>query len=619
MARKINYFARNFVDVRTELFNFIKQYYPDLFSDFNDASVGTMLVELNAATADMLSYHTDRMFQETQIDYAQERKSVLSMARTFGLKIPGQRPSVTVVDFSVTLPPQGDTWDKRYSPKIRYGAQVLGGGQSFETIDDIDFKSPFSAGGIPNRLIIPNIDANGRLINYTIVKRELVINGSTKIYKREILGEDAKPFLEIVLPDRDVLSIDSIITKEGTNLVTEPTLDEYINFDLRWYEMDSLAEDKVFIEDTTRTSDNLGVKMGKWVNTTQRFIREYTDNNYCKLTFGSGNADEDLISQYARNAFTQRIGDFINTTALGEIPKPNQTMYVRYRTGGGTQSNVGPNTITTVGVNTMTISGPNANTNDAVRRSLRVNNPIPAFGGNGALSTEAIRQMTKYNFAAQNRAVTVKDYLSRIQLMPGKFGVPFRLGVTEDQNKVEIFVLGLNSDGKLSNASTNALKENMASYLADYRMLNDYVLISDGRIINLSFEFDLFVDKAYNEAEIVNNTIQTIKNYFDVNEWEMGDSIYLGKLTETVNNVAGVVNITDIRVYNEVGGDYSINQISQPVINGSNVAGVTNNPNGAFAIDVTDDYALFGEHKTMFEIKYPSRDIRIRLKSASVR
>ena len=137
--KKINYFSRNFNDVRTELFNFIKQYYPDMFSDFNDASVGTMLIELNAATADMLSFHTDRMFQETQIDYAQERKSVMSMARTFGLKIPGQRPSITLVDFAITVPPLGDTWDQRYAPTLRYGAQVLGGGQTFEAMDDIDF------------------------------------------------------------------------------------------------------------------------------------------------------------------------------------------------------------------------------------------------------------------------------------------------------------------------------------------------------------------------------------------------------------------------------------------------------------------------------------------------
>jgi hypothetical protein len=606
-TKKINYFARNFVDVRTELFNFIKQYYPDLFSDFNDASVGTMLLELNAATADMLSYHTDRMFQETQIDYAQERKSVMSMARTLGLKVPGQRPSVTMVDFSVTVPPLGDSWDQRYAPKLRYGAQALGGGQTFESMEDIDFSSAYSSGGIPNRLILPNIDANGTLQNYTIVKRELVINGTTKIYKKVLTGADAKPFLEIVLPDQNVLSVESIITKEGVNLTTAPTLDDYVDFDLRWWEMDSLAEDKVFVEDTTRNSDNSGIKMGKWFEITQRFYKEYTDLGFCKMTFGSGNSGEDLLAQYGNNSFTNQIGDFINTTALGEIPKPNNTMYIRYRVGGGSKSNVGPNVINGVGLNTMVIQGPNINTNDAVRRSLRVNNPIPAFGGAGTPSIEMVRQMTKYNFAAQNRAVTIKDYLSRVQLMPGKFGVPFRLGVGEDQNKVEIFVLGLDSGGKLSNSSTNALKENMASYLADYRMLNDYVLISDGRIINLSFELDLFIDKAFNQAEIINNAIQKVNEYFDVNKWDMGESIYLGQLTEAVNNVGGVINITNIRVFNEVGGDYSLNEISQAY-----------SDQQTREIDLTEDYALFGEQKTMFEIKNPSKDIRIRVKSVSI-
>jgi hypothetical protein len=119
--KKINYAARNFADVRTELVDFIKLYYPEIFSDFNDASVGMMLLELNAAVGDMLSYNTDRMLNETQLDYAQERKNVLAISRTLGLKIPGLRPSVTLVDYAVTIPPRGDTWDIRYSPVIRYG------------------------------------------------------------------------------------------------------------------------------------------------------------------------------------------------------------------------------------------------------------------------------------------------------------------------------------------------------------------------------------------------------------------------------------------------------------------------------------------------------------------
>ncbi len=180
----INYTSRNFVDIRTDLVNMVRQYYPDIFNDFNDASVGMMLLELNAAVGDMLSHNTDRMFQETQIDYAKERKSILAMARTFGLKIPGKRPSVTIVDFSVTLPVLGDSFDISYAPIIRGGSQVNGAGKVFETTEDIDFSNPFTVGGIPNRLIIPNFNANNTLINYTITKREIVTNGYSKIFKK---------------------------------------------------------------------------------------------------------------------------------------------------------------------------------------------------------------------------------------------------------------------------------------------------------------------------------------------------------------------------------------------------------------------------------------------------
>jgi hypothetical protein len=93
----------------------VKQYYPDIFGDFNDASVGMMILELNAAVGDMLSVNTDRMFQETQIDYAKERKSILAMARTFGLNVPGKRPSITIVDFSVTVPVFGDSFNVAYA------------------------------------------------------------------------------------------------------------------------------------------------------------------------------------------------------------------------------------------------------------------------------------------------------------------------------------------------------------------------------------------------------------------------------------------------------------------------------------------------------------------------
>jgi len=615
-TKKINYFARNFADVRGELIDFIKLYYPDLYSDFNDASVGTMLLELNAAVADMLSYHTDRMFNETQLDYAQERKNVLAIARTLGLKIPGLRPSVTLVDFAVTIPVRGDTWDIRYAPTIRYGSQVLGGGQTFENLEDIDFSSPYTTGGIPNRLILPNVDDNGILRDYTIVKRELVVNGLTKTFKKVITQVDSKPFLNIYLPDNNVLSVESIINLEGTNFTTTPTLDQYLDPTLRWYEMDSLAEDKIFVEDGVRETDNSAVRPGKYVSTTRRFVKEFTDNGYCKLTFGSGsNTMDEQLKNISSTGI--KIGDFINTTALGEIIKPNTTLFVRYRVGGGPSTNIGPNSINSIGLMTINVDGPNNAINQNVKRSLRVNNPIPAIGGAGIPSVEQIRQLTKYNFASQNRAVTIKDYHAIIGKIPGKFGSPYRYTVTENQNKIDVSVLGLNANGKLTNQSTNTLKENIATWLSDYRMINDYVLVRDGKIVNLGFDIDLFIDKAVNQSEVINNVINSIKNYFDVKKWEMGDNIYMAQLIENINNVGGVLNVIKADVYNLIGGKYSLNQLSQSFIPSSTVT--TQQPfNNGKQIDLGEDYALYGDYNSMFEIKYPETDIRVRVKKASV-
>jgi hypothetical protein len=586
-TRKINYSSRNFSDI----------------SDFNDASIGTMMLELNAAVGDMLSYHTDRMFNETQIDYAQEKRSVLAMARTLGLKIPGQRPSVTLVDFSVTVPARGDTFDIRYAPTVRYGAQAVGGGQIFEVLEDIDFSSPFTSGGIPNRLILPNIDNTGRIVNYTLVKREIVVNGTTKIFKKVLTSADSVPFLELILPETNVLSVEQIISLEG-NISTPPSLDQFVNKDLKWYEVDSLAEDKIFIEDE-RLTDNSGVKPGKWIENTRRFTREYTDKGFCKLTFGSGNADEDQFQQFSNNQFNLRISDFMNSNSLGEIPKPNTTMFIRYRIGGGSTGNIGPRAIRGVGNFVMEVNGPNNTINQSVRRSFGATNQFPAFGGKSAPSVDEIRQMVKYNFSAQNRAVTIKDYHAMIFKMPGQFGVPFRMGVSENRNKIDITVLGLDRNGNLSNSSTNTLKENLSSWLADYRAINDYVVVRDGKIINLGFDIDIFVDKGVNKGEVVNNVINSVNTYFDINKWDMGDDIYLAQLLENINNVGGVLNVTEIKVFNKVGGGfYSLNQISQPYLDDE-----------TRQINLTEDFALFGEFDTMFEIKRPTTDIRVRVKS----
>jgi hypothetical protein len=601
----INYISRNYADIRSELVNMVRQYYPDIFNDFNDASVGMMLLELNAAVGDMLSFNTDRMFQETQIDYAQQRSSVLSMARTFGLKIPGKRPSITIVDFSVTVPPFGDTFDISYAPLIIAGSQVSGAGKIFETTDDIDFSSPFTVGGIPNRLIIPNFDSNGNLTNYTLTKREIVLNGFSKIFKRVITPSDVRPFLEIILPENNVLSIDSVITLDGTNYTRDPSYEQFLDPDKTWYEVSALAENEVFIEDNSKVSDNAGVKPGKWTAITKRFITEYTDKGFIKLILGGGNQDTSSLCDFDSNiALVQQIGDFVNNLSLGETPTANTTMFIRYRVGGGSDTNLGPNVLTSLGVVNIIINGSSTTMNNAVQNSLVVNNAFPALGGKNEPSVEEIRNLVRYNFSSQNRAVTIKDYQSRIALMDGKFGVPFRCGVFEEQNKINIYILGLDGDSKLTNTSTSALRDNIGTYLSNYRMLNDYVVVNNGKIINLGFEVDLFVDKKTPQSQIMSQVITNIQNYMDINKFQMGDNIYLSNLIENINNVGGVLNVIDLRVFNKVGeGKYSVNEIQQPYLDET-----------TRQIDISEDYTLFGDPVSLFEVKYPNIDIRVRVK-----
>ncbi len=605
MAKKINYQSRNFADVRTELLSFVKQYYPDIFNDYNDASVGMMLLELNAAVGDMLSFHTDRMFQETQIDFAQERSSILSMARTFGLKVPGKRPSVTICDFSVVVPVFGDTFDVSYCPIIEIGAQVSGGGKVFETTDEIDFTSPFTSGGIPNRLVVPNIDNNGNIVNYTLTKREMVTNGVTKIFKRTLSDTDVRPFFEVLLPDDNVLSINSIITLEGTSYNNNPTTGEFYNENNRWYEVNALADDIVFIEDSTRISDDITVKPGKYKRVDQRFIREYTDNGFTKLIFGGGTEDISALCDFDVNkSLVNRIGDFINNTSLGLTVSANKTLFVSYRVGGGANTNIGPNTINTVTQKNMSVNGSDSSINQRVTNSLKVNNPLPALGGKDEPSVEELRNLVRYNFSSQERCVTIEDYKTRIGLMPGRFGAPFRNNVMEIQNKIKVYTLVLDANGELSTSLTSTLRENLATYLSDYRMINDYIEVDNGKVFNLGFEVDLFVDKQFSQSEIIAQAATTITSYFDINKWGMGDNIYIAQLIEQINNVPGVLNVIDLRIYNKVGqGKYSYNEVPQPYID-----------DATRQIDLLGEYTLFGDPIGMFEIKIPSTDIKIRVK-----
>jgi hypothetical protein len=606
MAERLNYSVGNFEDVRRELFNFVKQYYPDL-KNTTDATVASLLIDLNAGVTDLLMHHSNRMAQELVIDYAQERSSVMSMARTFGLKIPHLRPSASICDFSIIVPVRGDSPDSSYYPVLRNGAQVNGAGKIFELLNNCDFSQPFTEGGIPNRIIIPNFNSDNTVKNYTITKREMVVNGVTNIYNRIVTINDVKPFFTVILPEDNVLSVESIVFLDGTSYAGIPSIDMFYDESLRWYEVDSLAQDTIFIPDGTVNSDNPSIKAGKYLRLSKgnKFITEYTDNGYMKIIFGTGTQDvTGLCNIDVSTPLVNMVGDFINNMALGAVPPANKTMFIRYRLGGGISTNLGTNVLTSMSKYDILVNGNDSQINNAVKKSISVTNNLPAIGGKDAPSVEEIRNLIKYNFASQNRAVTLSDYKALIGKMPGKFGVPFRYSVVEEQNKIKIYTITLDANSRISSKSTTTLQENIALYLSDYRMLNDYIEVNSGKVYNIGFEADLFIDKGYQQAQVMAQVITLITEYFDINKWGMGENIYMGQLLEKISGVKGVMNVIDLRVYNKVGeGRYSSQQVPQPYID-----------NATGQIDLLGDFVLYGDPVGMFEIKYPDRDVSVRVK-----
>lgn len=603
--KKISYTVKDFQGIRNELVNFTKTFYPELIDNFNDAGVYSVLLDLNAAVTDNLYFNMDRSIQETVLEFAQQSSSIYNIARTYGLKIPGMRPSVALVDLSITVPGgAGDKEDLNYCGILRRGSQVLGGGQTFELVNDVDFASDLNAEGFPNRKKIPNRDSNGTLINYTITKRETVVNGTTKVFKKVITPSDVRPFYELFLPEQNVLGVTGVLLKDGTQYSNSPSVQEFMGTDNRWYEVKALVEDRVFVEDSTKVSDRPGIKVGKYIQVSNKFITEFTSEGFMKLTFGGGSqsADEQL-REFARNGYQLDLYKYSNNFSLGSTLKSNSTLFIQYRVGGGTGSNVGINTITQIGTVSFFVNGPNSSVNTSVVNSLRCTNVTAAIGGANFPTIEEIRNLVSFNFAAQNRAVTVNDYDSLIRTMPSQFGAPAKVAITEENNKIKIQMLSYDESGSLTEMISNTLINNVANYLSNFRMLNDYISIQTANVIDLSFSIDVVLDGSQNQGSVITKIIEIVTNYFSSTNRQLGQNAYTSDLIRDIQNQNGVVSVPSIKVFNKVGGQYSSSQTSQRYAD-----------NVTKEIDLIDG-TIFAEPTHIFQIRFPNKDINVNVKN----
>lgn len=671
--KKINYLARNFSDYRSELISFSQKYYPELAESFSDSSVGSWFLDLVASVGDNLSYYIDKCYQETNPNSATLKSSVLNLARSNNLKIPGAKASSCEVSISCKLPVDPNDLshpDFSYAPILKRTSVVSAGNYNFHLNEDVDFQSQFNSDAYSNRTFTPDRNSNGAITSYTVTKTTTVTNGTTRVFKKVLQSTDVYPFMEVILPDTNVMNVESVIFKESADFTKDPDVQEYYYDEeeykvsnsaamtYRFFEVDSLADQWRFgtetnydnkvintlepekyedYNDVSEVTDEDGTiassriiryYKGKWKPVTQKFITEYTDNGYMKLIFGSGVKYIETPSG-STNYSIYRTSKIINNEMLGVLPNQGWTMYVLYEIGGGAETNLATGAINSISLMNAQFhdeSSLNGTYKGQVLNSMSVTNLTPSIGGKDAPSTEEIKYLTKYNTSSQDRCVTVKDYKVRLMLMPPKYGAPFRSAVIEDNNKIQISLLGLDPSGRLDKSLPEMLVDNIMEYMSHYRTINDYLEVRSGKIYHLGFSVDVFIDKSYNSANVAANVINKINDYFDINNHDMGDNIYIGDLEKEITLLDGVISLISLRIYNiysDTSGSHSTDKAPYPEldITGNTCNSVSiptfnvSDGSSAYLIDLDAiDRTLYSDYNSMFEIYNKDTDIQVRIK-----
>jgi hypothetical protein len=634
MDNRISYLNRTFSEYKNALIEMSERYYPELSTSFNDSSIAAWQIDVAADIADNLSYHIDRVYQETNIDSAQERGSLYAIARNNGVKIPGPKGSMAEVKFTVVTGVNNNEPNYANLPLIKRGTRVASSTQEFELLSDVDFASQFNSDGISDSTVTPLYNSNGITTGYSISKLAVVTAGESRIYRHVVYNSDVEPFMEVVIPVEGVMGVESIIMFDGVDTGTAPSYNQFYSHCksekmARFYEVDSLAQSYCWTESVdpstqkaitylygyTTNGEEEGnqipmysITKGEWRPVDNRFITEYTDKGYLKIIFGGGTGNENVSIPTDASSFAKwQMSKILNNNNLGTTPKGNSTLYILYRVGGGKASNVAKGAIRKI----IDLKA-DADTPEKLKilQTLTVVNTTPSVSGKDMPTEKELKHFIKYYKSAQERCVTVKDYINRILLLPPKYGTPFRVGVMEENNKIMVYLLGINHEGKLDSALPDVLAKNIEEYLQAYRMVNDYVEIKPGRIINLSFDVDVIIDKNYISADVIRNVIKTITDYMDINKHIMGESIYVGDLQKEVGKVDGVINLISLVVNNETDESqgYSKDQITQESEPKDGVE-------KTFVVDMeATDGILYNDGDTMMEVKYPEKDIRIKWK-----
>lgn len=582
VTKDIKYLNKDFGKFRSDLISFAKSYFPETYNDFNESSPGMMFIEMSAYVGDVLSYYVDDQLKESLLMHAEERANVVDLAKALGYKTKPSIPSLAQLSVyqvvPAIFPAVGQVApDMRYAMEIAEGLTCTSGEHEFITQDKVDFKA--SSSSDPMDISVYQIDDTSGEPTYYLLKKEVsAMNGKLETETFEFT--EPEKFNKITLSKDNAVAVTDVKDADGN----------------KWCEVEYLAQDNIFEDvinnwsaDPSMSAYNYDAPyILKLRRTGRRFTTHVKADNSTQLWFGAGisSQPDELIVPSPSNVglalpYGNTTQNYMNgtnyvdvafdpantmfTRQYGEAPR-DTTLTVKYIAGGGISSNVAARTIDTIIDSTMWLDedGLPSGTVKTVKDSLAIINLNPAVGGRSAESTDDIKQNALAHFASQNRAVTREDYIARVYAMPPKYGSVSKayldkdeqywiqtVGTHEIKNPLAINLYTLAYDDNKNYVPLTPLaKENLQTYISQYRMLTDAINIKNAHIINIGVDFGVLPRPGYQNKEVLLRCIKKLRCIFDPDNWSINEPIILPKIATELDKVEGVQTVKSLRIFN---------------------------------------------------------------------
>ncbi len=573
-SKQVQYLNKDFDGFKQKLLEFAEIYYPNTYNDFSENSAGLMLVEMASYVGDVLSFYADNQVQENFVEFATQKNNLLSLAYNNGYFPQVTNASTADIEVFQLVPSTITSGlvepDFSYSMIIEEGAQLKGSATPFYIEDKIDFS--ISSSSDPTDISVYSVDSDDNPNFYLLKKTKKAVSGQFKQSTFSFGAPEKFPTIEI--EDTNIVKVTQVTDSNEQLYYQVPFLAQETIFDPQ---QNIAQNDPNFSQYNDTTPFLLKIRKVPY-----RYIARYKSDNKLQLQFGSGissGPDETIIPNpdnvglglpYGVDKLTTAFdpSNFLFTKAYGVAPS-NTTLTVNYLVGGGASANVPANTITSFESGSLSFfgAGLDGTLQNTVRDSLAFNNPGPAVGGGDGDTNEDIRLNTIAQYPTQLRTVTKDDYIIRSLSLPSEYGTVYKAYVTQENEQISdllpvydehntnalcLHILSKDSEGKLANCDP-ALKQNLKTYLAEYRMLTDSVHIKDAFIINIGVEFDVILLPNYNNSLVLNNIITELISFFDTDKKQINEPIIINNVRNVIDNVDGVQTVKKLNIINKVG------------------------------------------------------------------